>query len=78
LKVLIVHHDLDAIRAVLVPFAARRDVQTREQTDCEDGQQEAAVGHGRRLSPEPCGDRSAVGSGAVEAVNILGKQQDPP
>jgi hypothetical protein len=60
---------------MLVTFAARRDVQTREQTDREDGQQEAAVGHGRRLSPEPCGDRSAVGSGAVEAVNILGNNK---
>jgi hypothetical protein len=65
LKILIVHDDFDAVRAVLVPFAARADVQACDQSESEDGQQDPAVGHGAASSPENNKTRREAGLAAV-------------
>jgi hypothetical protein len=71
---LIVHHDLDAVRPVLVPLAAYGDEQARDQADGEDSEQDAAVGHvaacSREGAPEPLARRNTkarceAGLGAV-------------
>jgi hypothetical protein len=64
LEVLIVHHDLDAVRAQLVPFAPNRDRQAREQTDDQNCQQKTAVeGRHRAASSPGSGRNRSVAAG---------------
>jgi hypothetical protein len=65
LEVLIVHDDLDAVRALLVPLATDPDEDAGEQTDGEDGEDEAAVRHVTWCSAENNKTRREAGLAAV-------------
>jgi hypothetical protein len=80
LEVLIVHHDLDAVRAMLVELAANGERETREQTDDENGEQEAAVDsvvswwndHRAASSPRNRRNRSAA---AASPENTMARRE---
>jgi hypothetical protein len=62
---LIVHHDLDAVRAVFMPLATNGDGETREKTDREHDEENPAIGHDPRCSPENNKTRREAGLAAV-------------